>query len=83
MDPLRRHPYSELSLNALTPLLSPQELAFFSALDGELQKVESFYLDRENAMKTRSKKLEAQLRELNEHRKLFDVRICLPLFLGN
>ncbi|KAJ7158187.1 EXS family protein/ERD1/XPR1/SYG1 family protein [Mycena crocata] len=73
MDPLRRHPYSELSLNALIPLLSWQELAFFSALDSELQKVSTFYLDREKAMKTRTRDLEAQLRELNEHRKLFDA----------
>ncbi|KAJ7100199.1 SPX domain-containing protein [Mycena belliarum] len=73
MDPLRRHPYSELSLNALTPLLTQQELAFFAALDGELQKVETFYLDREKAMKARTRDLEAQLRELNEHRRLFDA----------
>jgi hypothetical protein len=73
VDPLRRHPYSVLSLNALLPLLSQQELAFFSALDGELQKVETFYLDREKAMKARTRDLEAQLRELNQHRKLFDV----------
>ncbi|KAJ7683001.1 SPX domain-containing protein [Mycena rosella] len=73
MDPLRRHPYSELSLNALIPLLSQQELAFFSALDNELHKVESFYLDREKEMKARTRDLEAQLRELDEHRRLFDA----------
>ncbi|KAJ7666140.1 SPX domain-containing protein [Mycena polygramma] len=69
----RRHPYSELSLQALIPLLSPQELAFFSALDSELQKVEAFYLSREKEMKERTRSLQAQLRELNEHRKLFDA----------
>ncbi|KAJ7778281.1 SPX domain-containing protein [Mycena metata] len=68
-----RHPYSELSLHALIPLLSPQELAFFAALDSELQKVETFYVDRENAMKIRTRDLEVQLRELNEHRRLFDA----------
>ncbi|KAJ6627863.1 SPX domain-containing protein [Mycena sp. CBHHK59/15] len=73
MDPLRRHPYSELSLNNLMPLLSPPELAFFSALDTELQKVNSFYIDRENAMKIRTRTLEAQLNELNAHRQLFDA----------
>ncbi|KAJ7512758.1 SPX domain-containing protein [Mycena galericulata] len=71
--PSRRHPYSELSLNALVPQLSPQELAFFSALDNELEKVEKFYIDREAAMKKRTRELEAQLRELNAHRKLFDA----------
>ncbi|KAF7360315.1 Signal transduction protein [Mycena venus] len=77
-SPLGRHPYSSLSLQDLIPLLSPHELAFFSALDIELQKVEDFYLTREKEMKTRTKSLEAQLRELNEHRKLFDVRVWQP-----
>jgi SPX domain protein involved in polyphosphate accumulation len=71
--------YSSLSLQALIPLLSPQELAFFSALDGELQKVEAFYLSREREMSARTKSLEAQLRELNEHRRLFDVRPLLVM----
>ncbi|KAJ7276062.1 hypothetical protein B0H12DRAFT_1065762 [Mycena haematopus] len=62
MDPLKRHPTSSLSLQALFPLLSSHELAFFSALDSEREE-----------MKARTKSLEAQLRELNEHRKLFDA----------
>ncbi|KAJ7740036.1 SPX domain-containing protein [Mycena maculata] len=71
--PSRRHPYSQLSLDALLPQLSPQELAFFAALDNELLKVENFYTDREKAMKIRTRELEAQLRELDEHRRLFDA----------
>ncbi|CAK5274535.1 unnamed protein product [Mycena citricolor] len=70
MDPLRRDPYSELSLNVLMPLLSPQELAFFTALDSELQKVDNFFIEKERAMKVRAKDLGAQLRALNQHRKL-------------
>ncbi|KAJ7185647.1 SPX domain-containing protein [Mycena filopes] len=78
LDPLRQHPYSVLSLNALIPLLSPQELAFFAALDNELQKVEAFYVDREKAMKIRTRDLAAQLRELTAHRKLFDAAHTEP-----
>ncbi|KAJ7269845.1 SPX domain-containing protein [Mycena rebaudengoi] len=73
VNPMRRHPYSELSLNSLMLLLSPPELAFFSVLDAELQKVESFYLEREKAMQLRTRDLEAQVNELNEHKKLFDA----------
>ncbi|KAJ6487885.1 SPX domain-containing protein [Mycena sanguinolenta] len=73
MDPLRRPPDSSVSLQGLIPLLSSHELAFFSALDSEVQKIEDFYVAREKEMKARTKSLEAQLRELNEHRKLFDA----------
>ncbi|KAI5834222.1 hypothetical protein K523DRAFT_231066, partial [Schizophyllum commune Tattone D] len=58
--------YSEL-----LPLLSPIELNFFKLLDAELEKVESFYLDREKEMQERTVLLREQLNELNDHRKLF------------
>ncbi|KAJ7158189.1 SPX domain-containing protein [Mycena crocata] len=67
------HPYSELPLRDLLPLLSPPELAFFSTLDGELDKIESFYVSRENDMRIHTKLLEHQLEELAEHRKLFNA----------
>ncbi|KAK7044717.1 hypothetical protein R3P38DRAFT_3347021, partial [Favolaschia claudopus] len=35
VETLMRHPYSSLSLHSLLPLLSPQELAFFTALESE------------------------------------------------
>ncbi|KAJ7682999.1 SPX domain-containing protein [Mycena rosella] len=67
------HPYSELPLRDLMPLLSPPELAFFSTLDAELDKIETFYIAREKEMQIRTKLLEQQLTELTEHRKLFDA----------
>jgi hypothetical protein len=60
------------------PLLSPPELAFFSTLDAELDKIETFYLARENEMKIRTELLGQQLNELAEHRKLFNV--MFPVF---
>ncbi|KAK7044716.1 signal transduction protein [Favolaschia claudopus] len=65
------HPYSELPLNELIPLLSPAEAAFFSTLDDELEKVETFYLARENEFKVHTDLLELQLNELDQHRRLF------------
>ncbi|KAK7012689.1 signal transduction protein [Favolaschia claudopus] len=81
VEPLMRHPYSSLSLHSLLPLLSPQELAFFTALESELDKVETFYLTRKTEMEARTKGLEAQLRELTEHRKLFEVCLCSSIDL--
>ncbi|KAJ7100198.1 SPX domain-containing protein [Mycena belliarum] len=67
------HPYSELPLRELIPLLSPPELAFFSTLDAELDKIETFYIARQGEMHLRTKLLEDQLDELAEHRRLFHV----------
>ncbi|KAJ6588945.1 SPX domain-containing protein [Mycena capillaripes] len=55
------------------PLLSPPELAFFSTLDAELEKIESFYLAREKEMKIHTELLEDQLNELDEHQRLYDA----------
>ncbi|KAJ7064982.1 SPX domain-containing protein [Mycena amicta] len=78
LDPLRKHPYATLSMHALLPLLSPQELAFFIALDEQVSKVETFYQDRQKMMKAKSRELELQLRELDEHRRLFDAANSEP-----
>ncbi|KAJ7064980.1 SPX domain-containing protein [Mycena amicta] len=67
------HPYSELPLRELLPLLSPLELAFFTTLDGEVEKIEKFYVAREQEMKLLTNTLGQQLDELDEHRKLFDA----------
>ncbi|KAJ7892875.1 SPX domain-containing protein [Mycena olivaceomarginata] len=67
------HPYSELPLRDLMPLLSPPELAFFTTLDAELEKIEAFYVARENEMKVHTQLLELQLNELDEHKRLFDA----------
>jgi len=66
------HPFSSpLPLNQLLPLLSPQEATFFSALDAQLDKIESFFLDREKEMVKRSHLIKVQVQELSLHRKQF------------
>ncbi|KAF8887598.1 EXS family-domain-containing protein [Infundibulicybe gibba] len=65
------HPLVSLPLRDLLYHLSPVELAFFSYLDGQYDKIESFYLDREKEMAARTKLLRDQLNELRDHRKLF------------
>ncbi|KAF7316200.1 Signal transduction protein [Mycena indigotica] len=67
------HPYSDLPLRELLPLLSPLELAFFTTLDAEVEKIEKFYVAREHDMKLLTNLLEQQLAELDEHRKLFNA----------
>jgi hypothetical protein len=67
---------TSLSLPELLPLLTPIEQSFFTALDVELNKVETFYLDREQEMRERGILLEEQLEELVEHRRLFYVCIA-------
>ena len=68
----RPHPFSNpLPLNQLLPLLSPQEATFFSALDAQLDKIESFFLDREKEMAKRSHLIKVQVQELSLHRKQF------------
>jgi hypothetical protein len=66
-------PYSEIPLKDLMPLLTPIESAFFTTLDAELEKVESFYVAREKDTQNHTRLLGQQLNELYEHRKLFLV----------
>jgi hypothetical protein len=63
------------------PLLSPPELAFFTTLDAELEKIEAFYVARENEMKVHTQLLELQLNELDEHKRLFDVLSFLMIII--
>lgn len=42
-------------------------------LDAELDKVETFYAEREKEMHERDKQLKQQLNELGVHRKIFYV----------
>lgn len=63
------------------PLLSPPELAFFTTLDAELEKIEAFYVARENEMKIHTQLLELQLNELDEHKRLFDVLSFLMIII--
>lgn len=71
-----RHPtpLTALPLHELLTHLSPHEVSFFTMLDAQLDKVESFYLAREKEMLSRGELLQVQLKELDEHRKLFLVR---------
>lgn len=69
----QRHPQplTPLPLHELLEHLTPQEVSFFTMLDAQLDKVESFYIAREKEMLDRSYMLQIQLNELNDHRKLF------------
>ncbi|RDX42436.1 hypothetical protein OH76DRAFT_101013 [Lentinus brumalis] len=63
-----RHP---IPLKDLIPQLTPVERAFFEKLDEELDKVESFYCERERDMRHRANLLKEQLQELKDHRRAF------------
>ncbi|KAI0370541.1 SPX-domain-containing protein, partial [Pilatotrama ljubarskyi] len=63
-----RHP---IPLMELLPQLTPVERAFFDKLDEELDKVESFYCEREREMRHRGNLLKEQLQELQDHRRAF------------
>ncbi|RPD75684.1 hypothetical protein L226DRAFT_51783 [Lentinus tigrinus ALCF2SS1-7] len=60
-----------IPLMELLPQLTPVERAFFEKLDEELDKVESFYCERERDMRHRANLLKEQLQELKDHRRAF------------
>ena len=66
-------PLAELPLCEILAQLTPQERAFFTLLDAQVNKVECFYLAREKEMAARSLLLLNQLKELDVHRKMFLV----------
>lgn len=68
------NPMAILSLQEVLMQLSPLEIAFFTMLDAELDKVETFYVTREKEALEKGQMLENQLQELVEHRKIFLVR---------
>jgi len=65
-----------LPLHDILLELSPQEIAFVNMLDAQLEKVEAFYVSREEEMVARGKMLQSQLHELVEHRKIYLVGIA-------
>lgn len=73
-------PPADLSFHELLTQFTPQEFAFFAMLDEQLDKVDSFYLEREKEMISRGALLLNQLEELQEHQKMFLVRHFLPQF---
>ncbi|TBU41711.1 SPX domain-containing protein [Dichomitus squalens] len=60
-----------IPLMDLLPELTPVEKAFFDKLDEELDKVESFYCEREKEMRHRANLLKEQLQALKDHRRAF------------
>lgn len=59
------------SIEELYKICYADERRFFTVLDGELEKVEAFYHERESDAIRRSHQLQAQLKELAEHRRVF------------
>ncbi|KAH7887082.1 SPX domain-containing protein [Phlebopus sp. FC_14] len=59
------------ALHALLPQLPAIHARFFELLDAELDKIESFYAEREKEMRERGKRLREQLSELGIHRRKF------------
>ena len=66
------HP-QPLPLRDLLPTLPPVHIEFFTYLDKELYKIDTFYAEREKEAQVRNRALEIQLRELKDHRKIFYV----------
>ncbi|KAI0760362.1 SPX domain-containing protein [Fomes fomentarius] len=60
-----------IPLMELLPQLTPVEHTFFNKLDEQLDKVESFYCERERDMRHRANLLKEQLQELSDHRRAF------------
>lgn len=59
------------TIEELYKICYTDERRFFTVLDGELEKVEAFYHERESDAIRRSHELQAQLKELAEHRRVF------------
>lgn len=75
-----RHPFAvPPNLQEVLSELSSSEMAFVHALDFELEKIETFYLDREKEMSARALVLNEQLLELTYHREVFHVRRIYPI----
>ncbi|KAI6110985.1 EXS family-domain-containing protein [Pisolithus croceorrhizus] len=62
------------SLSQLLQQLSPAQRKFFKLLDADLERVESFFLEREKEAEERHDKLREQLDELVAHRqRIYDI----------
>ncbi|KAJ9120852.1 hypothetical protein QFC22_002786 [Naganishia vaughanmartiniae] len=59
------------TIEELYKICYADERRFFTVLDAELEKVEAFYHERESDAIRRSHELQAQLKELAEHRRVF------------
>ncbi|KAF8842398.1 hypothetical protein BDN67DRAFT_979576 [Paxillus ammoniavirescens] len=59
------------ALHHILPHLPAVHVKFFELLDAEIEKIESFYAEREKEMYERGKRLREQLNELRIHREKF------------
>jgi SPX domain protein involved in polyphosphate accumulation len=59
------------TIDELYDTLQPDEQAFFDLLDHELEKVETFYTQREVEATRQAQQLRDQMRDLSEHRRVF------------
>ena len=67
--------HTPTTLSEVLETMSPLEVQFFEALDKELDKVQTFYREREKDALVRSAVIKEQLNDLKDHRKIFHVRI--------
>lgn len=65
------------TLAEVLEIMSPLEVQFIEAMDKELEKVEAFYREREKDALVRSALIKVQLNELEDHGKVFRVRIYI------
>ncbi|KAG9313638.1 EXS family protein/ERD1/XPR1/SYG1 family protein [Chiua virens] len=63
--------FAPLSLRVILANLPPSHATFFDMLNTELEKVETFYAEREKEMHERAQQLKEQLNELELHRHMF------------
>ncbi|KAF8348667.1 SPX domain-containing protein [Amanita rubescens] len=68
--PWKANPLAGLSLSELYKELNPLQMQFFTVLDAELDKVNSFYAMKESELQDRTQLLIEQFKELNEHRRM-------------
>ncbi len=75
--PWKANPLAGLSLFELYKELNPLQMRFFTMLDAELDKVNSFYAMKESELQDRTQVLIEQFKELNEHRHMVYVSVFI------
>ncbi|KAF8633502.1 hypothetical protein AX15_001415 [Amanita polypyramis BW_CC] len=66
--PWKTSPLAGLPLFELYEHLNPLQLKFFTTLDAELDKIDLFYASKEGELQVRTRALNEQFKELNDHR---------------
>lgn len=77
--PWKANPLASLPLSELYKELNPLQMQFFTMLDAELDKVNSFYAMKETELQDRTQVLIEQFKELNEHRRMVYVSLFISL----